>query len=383
MANEMKFYMPVKMNGNQIVNFRVDPVASDYDEASLSEAKFWYNTSSHKLKFYDGSVVRVVATGDALETAVTMATAATAANALLVSAGADRSAQQYVPGSGNGGMLTISDAGIVGTKSILDSTGTISSSSTDNQIPTALAVNNAISAAITAMGEFAGDFDASSGSLPSVGTGESGAIRKGDYWRVSVAGDISGLQPSAHLEVGDVIVAKANAASAAADFFVLQGNITDAITGSSASSADTAVAIFDGTNARVIKASGVTIDASGNVNIPSGAVYKINGVAHTHALTELSDNTNGITFANIEAKTDKYQAAFVANDWQGEAAPYSFTVAAATHGLKGVADVMVLDNDNDVAGVAINVSSADAVVINSMEKFAGSISIIGTIDYSA
>ena len=383
MANHIPFYMPVKLNGNQIINFRVDPVATDYDSTSLTEAKFWYNTTSHKLKFYDGTVVKTVATGDALETAITMAVEATAANALIVSAGADRSAQQYVPGSGNGGMLTISDAGIVGTKSILDSTGTISSSSTDNQIPTALAVNNAISAAITAMGVFVGDFDASSGALPTTGSGESGAICKGDYWRVSVAGDITGLQPSAHVEVGDVLVAKANAASTAADFFVLQGNITDAITGSSVSSTDTAVAIFDGTNARVIKASGVTIDASGNVNIPSGAVYKINGVAHTHALTDLSDNTNGITFANIEAKTDKYQASFATTDWVGDAAPYSITVASATHGLTGVANVMVLDSNSDYAGVAINVSATDAVVINSMEKFAGSISIIGTIDYSA
>ena len=383
MANHIPFYMPVKMNGNQIINFRVDPVATDYDSTSLTEAKFWYNTTSHKLKFYDGTVVKTVATGDALETAITMAVEATAANALIVSAGADRSAQQYVPGSGNGGMLTISDAGIVGTKSILDSTGTISSSSTDNQIPTALAVNNAISAAITAMGVFVGDFDASSGALPTTGSGESGAICKGDYWRVSVAGDITGLQPSAHVEVGDVLVAKANAASTAADFFVLQGNITDAITGSSVSSTDTAVAIFDGTNARVIKASGVTIDASGNVNIPSGAVYKINGVAHSHDITALSDNTNGITFANIEAKTDKYQASFATTDWVGDAAPYSITVASATHGLSGVANVMVLDSNYDYAGVAVNVSSSDAVVINSMEKFAGSISIIGTIDYSA
>lgn len=383
MANHIPFYMPVKLNGNQIINFRVDPVATDYDSSSLTEAKFWYNTTDHKLRFFDGTVVKTVATGDALETAVTMATAATAANALIVSAGADRSAQQYVPGAGNGGMLTITDAGIVGTKSILDSTGTISSSSTDNQIPTALAVNNAISAAITSMGVFVGDFDASSGVLPTTGSGESDAICKGDYWRVSVAGDITGLVPSTHLEVGDVLVAKANAASTAADFFVLQGNITDAITGSSASSVDTAVAIFDGTNARVIKASGVTIDASGNVNIPSGAVYKINGVAHTHALTDLSDNTNGITFANIEAKTDKYQAAFATTDWQGEAAPYTLTVASATHGLTGVADVMVLDSNSDYAGVAINVSSTDAVVLSSMEKFAGSISIIGTIDYSA
>ena len=380
MANHIPFYMPVKMNGNSIINFRVDPVASDYDGATLTEAKFWYNTTTHKLKFYDGTVVRVVATGDALETAVTMATAATAANALIVSAGADRSAQQYVPGSGNGGMLTITDAGIVGTKEIITSSGTISSSSTDAQVPTALAVNNAISAAI---GVFVGDFDASSGALPTTGSGQSGAICKGDYWRVSVAGDITGLTPSTHLEVGDVLVAKANAASTAADFFVLQGNITDAITGSSVSSTDTAVAIFDGTNARVIKASGVTIDASGNVNIPSGAVYKINGVAHTHAITALSDNTNGITFANIEAKTDKYQADFTTTDWVGDSAPYSITVASATHGLEGVASVQVLDSNYDYAGVAINVSSSDAVVINSMEKFAGSISIIGTIDYSA
>ena len=80
------------------------------------------------------------------------------------------------------------------------------------------AITDAINAAITGVGEFAGNHDASSGNLPATGTGVAGAIDKGDYWIVSVAGTIAGL---GDLDVGDVIFAREAGADVAAEFFYL------------------------------------------------------------------------------------------------------------------------------------------------------------------
>ena len=74
-------------------------------------------------------------------------------------------------------------------------------------------------------GDFMGDFDASLGTLPSaVG------IKAGSNWRVSVGGTIAGLTPVSTLEIGDLIVARIDNASTAANFFVLQGNMSDSVT---------------------------------------------------------------------------------------------------------------------------------------------------------
>lgn len=71
---------------------------------------------------------------------------------------------------------------------------------------------------MVSLGEFAGDHDASTGALPTVGSGIAGAIDKGDYWYVSIAGTITGF---ATMNVGDVIFARIANAGAPADFFYL------------------------------------------------------------------------------------------------------------------------------------------------------------------
>lgn len=71
---------------------------------------------------------------------------------------------------------------------------------------------------------FVGDFDASSGQVPTEGSGTAGAIKKGDYWRISVGGTIIGLLPEEVLVPGDVIFSKVNDAELVTDFFSIQGN---------------------------------------------------------------------------------------------------------------------------------------------------------------
>lgn len=71
---------------------------------------------------------------------------------------------------------------------------------------------------MVSLGEFAGDHDASTGALPTVGSGIAGAIDKGDYWYVTTAGTITGF---ATMNIGDVIFARVANAGAPSQFFYL------------------------------------------------------------------------------------------------------------------------------------------------------------------
>jgi hypothetical protein len=74
---------------------------------------------------------------------------------------------------------------------------------------------------IIGIGQFAGSHDASTGLLPTVGTGSGGNIDKGDFWRVSVAGTIIGLGT---FKQGDVIYSSIDNALVASDFFGVENN---------------------------------------------------------------------------------------------------------------------------------------------------------------
>lgn len=71
--------------------------------------------------------------------------------------------------------------------------------------------------AITSVGELVGPHNASTG-LPTTGSGEAGAIDKGDYWFITTPGTIGGL---GDLATGDVLFAKVSGADEASEFFYL------------------------------------------------------------------------------------------------------------------------------------------------------------------
>lgn len=78
---------------------------------------------------------------------------------------------------------------------------------------------------LEAFGALVSLHDASTG-IPTVGSGDAGAIRKGDYWIISVGGTITGLSGnSAILQAGDLIYAAVDGASAAASFYGVQANL--------------------------------------------------------------------------------------------------------------------------------------------------------------
>lgn len=95
----------------------------------------------------------------------------------------------------------------------------------DQDAATKIWTENQISAQIASLGALVGSHDASTGNFPTSGSGIAGEIRKGDYWKINVAGTIDGIV----LEIGDTIFAKINNATQSAnDWFALQANVDQA-----------------------------------------------------------------------------------------------------------------------------------------------------------
>jgi hypothetical protein len=88
-------------------------------------------------------------------------------------------------------------------------------------LATAGAIKTYIDANIGGLGNLEGSWDASVGTFP-VGTSPVAGTKKGDYWYVSVAGTVNAVA----FNVGDVIIAKINAASTtlATDWIQLEVN---------------------------------------------------------------------------------------------------------------------------------------------------------------
>jgi len=87
---------------------------------------------------------------------------------------------------------------------------------------------------INQIGQSQGAFDASSGALPTVANliDSDTVIRRGDYWDISVAGDIAGLMGGeAHLAVGDVLKFVGTDPANASHWIGIQRNINETLLG--------------------------------------------------------------------------------------------------------------------------------------------------------
>lgn len=200
----------------------------------------------------------------AIADVVTRSVVASAVNELMVSGGADRTAQSFTTDgiikvaagvvanaiagtdftspTGTEGLsnktfnTNIIDAAVntlsnIGFSALLSSDieTDLSVSASALKLATAAAVKAYIDAEVAGLGQLVGGHDASTG-VPTTGSGAGGAIQAGDRWYITVAGTITGVTPEAVLEVGDQIVAKSDGASVGADFFSLQANLTGATT---------------------------------------------------------------------------------------------------------------------------------------------------------
>ena len=381
------------MGVGELRNFRVQVLAAD--PGTVYNGRVWYNSIDNRYKLVEDGEVKTFATVEELssgiEEQVTRVATAGGANRLMVSAGDNRVAKNYIGGTGiiksdaNGevsaavadtdyvtptGVVTLEGKSISGANNTLTeipfsafaaatvSTNLATDASTE-KVVRADAAKAYIDGRITAMGIFVGELDASSGNLPTTGSGEAGAIAKGDFWLVTTGGDITGVGV---LESGDALFAAADDASSASDFFALQNNIVNAVSSNGAASTADTLPIYSDTSGQVLKPSSIAVEADGSVNIPSGASFKVDG-------TDISTSVSKTFSAAINDTTD----------WVGAEAPFTHTIAAATHELGAKADfvVQVRDSDNKVISVPAQTAANGNIVLSSLAKFAGRITIVG------
>lgn len=74
-------------------------------------------------------------------------------------------------------------------------------------------------------GALVGTHDASGGSLPTVGSGDAGVIRQGDYWIISVAGTLAGISGETVVAPGDMLFSSTDAPALASDWYAVQTNL--------------------------------------------------------------------------------------------------------------------------------------------------------------
>ena len=131
-----------------------------------------------------------------------------------------------------------------------------------------------------------GSVDGTTNVLPSVG------YLQGDAYIVDVAGTYAGNA----CEVGELVICKTSyvaATASNADWFVLQTNLVNAVTGPSTAVVDENLALFDGTTGAVVKDGGLT-KAGVTTAVGVGATLDSNKTQ----LAKITEDENGVPLYN-------------------------------------------------------------------------------------
>jgi hypothetical protein len=204
--------------------------------------------------------------------------------------------------------------------------------SSSSSLATSTAIKTYIDANVGSLGNLEGAWDASSGSFP-VGSAPVAGTKAGDYWYVSVAGTVN----SVAFNVGDVIVAKINAASTslATDWIQLEVNRDQATT-------TVLGLVFLATNAETqtgTDANKAVTPASLSARTATETRTGIAEIATDAELTTGTDDTRIVTPLKLKTYLDNRTGGYAANIG-GAGTSY-----ALTHGLSTI-DVIVMIKDN-------------------------------------
>jgi hypothetical protein len=204
--------------------------------------------------------------------------------------------------------------------------------SSSSSLATSTAIKTYIDANVGSLGNLEGAWSAASGSFP-VGSSPVAGTKAGDYWYVSVAGTVN----SVAFNVGDVIVAKINAASTslATDWIQLEVNRDQATT-------TVLGLVFLATNAETqtgTDANKAVTPASLTARTATETRTGIAEIATDAELTTGTDDTRIVTPLKLKTYLDNRTGGYAANIG-GAGTSY-----ALTHGLSTI-DVIVMIKDN-------------------------------------
>jgi hypothetical protein len=208
----------------------------------------------------------------------------------------------------------------------------MANNSSSSTLATSTAIKTYIDANVGSLGNLEGAWNASSGSFP-VGSSPVAGTKAGDYWYVSVAGTTAGVA----FNVGDVIIAKINAASTslATDWIQLEVNRDQATT-------TVLGLVFIATNAETQTGTDTVKAVTPSALSARTATETRTGIAEIATDAELTTGTDDsriVTPLKLKTYLDNRTGGYAANIGG------SGTSYALTHGLNTI-DVIVMIKDN-------------------------------------
>lgn len=247
--------------GHQLSSWSLERLAAD-PITNLFLGRTYFNTATNRLRTYNGTTWTEYDSGGNA-TSLTQTAASARAGTLKVSGGADRTvadssltstilmvdangvlvaavagtnyltadSTNTLTGKGfdaNGTGNSITNIEYADLATTAQNTSTTLASASNTQIPSALAVKTYVDNAVVGLYDDRGNYDASVNTFPaSGGSGASGAVAKGDIWRISVAGTLG----TENVQVGDTVRALQDApGQTAANWAIMQTNSDQATT---------------------------------------------------------------------------------------------------------------------------------------------------------
>jgi len=215
-----KFLVNIDMSKNQILNLVLQILSSA--PATPAQGQIYYNSSDNKIYYYNSNAWAEVGAGGEVLTADGATIEIVGGVIRIKDVGvttakiADSSVTTIKLTDKNVTFSKIEDiatmnvrgrvAGGAGSASAIPIINDLSTGAAATNIATAGSIKTYIDNAVTALGNLQGSLDANAATeFPA----SAGGTTKGDYWYVTVAGAIQGI----NLNVGDVIIAAVDAAS--------------------------------------------------------------------------------------------------------------------------------------------------------------------------
>ena len=383
---QQKIYVDLNLLGNQLVNAKLEILASDPSFSAADEGRVIYNTTDNVVKFNDGTSWVVLGNVSISTTTTSITITETTPNVFTINiANATGSVDGLMSAADKTKFDASTSAATASTLVERDANSQINVNTTptlDGHAASKAYVDNAINgifwkAPVTVVNE------ANAITLSGLQTIDGVSLQAGDTVLLLDQGNAGG--PSPDIANGVYVVA-AGAWSRRSDFGTGDAVGSFALFAQEGTSyADTAWVCTNDAGTDVVGTDALGFVQFSNVTPASytagnglnlvGTEFSIDGASATEAKAG-SATDKVVTPSSIADAVFTYNDAFIVGDWVG-AGPYTLTYTSGTTTIVTPKHVSVKDGSGDEVTVAVNVSGG-TVVLTSNSTFAGSVEISGT-----